>query len=1265
MPFLLPALSAAFCDAVVIYLSRHDGSIMDGLEDSQEEPRLIYQSKYLLLLAGVRLFLLVVPLPYHSYTGTAVKCPSSYQVLYGGSIFVIFIHMLALSMLDPNSLNSFLPMGQQRRKTYSSESGNNRRARQDIWLLLTCSLVSNLCHLILFLHVRSTAPATADIPRKQRHKVLFYYVKEQREDQNESNDHTERESLLNSVGTMRKQNKPQNFLSHAPGNNFPELVRRGSDSSINRMQRMTNEFMLEIQTRIQKAKSEWTKRLDDYRIRSANGGAGAGSNHDILHRPLTPFRVLLQLFAYEEVLANGRLDAIYDLDDGEALIFFVPQLISFLLHGAYDSSPQLEEWLLDTCRRNIYFAHRCYWFLRAWCLEKTHDAAVDNSSRRLSRSSSTDSLADGTPLFAPDDPIAVERYLASSLTSVHSNGNLSQASITCENNKLSPEERTVLEALMARVAEYAEAPARLLNYGSGQDLEHSSSPNSPRHGYSNGSLDSDLVDYTSRSDLMVEVEAGTIPVDPQSGLPSMKHWDCVAAGPRKFGFLPLGRDASDSRPSQQHGQVINNGLLPTNALQRRTPESCFDATPVFFDALLTIADNLFRCPREQRTEELHSQLRSLEVQTLPSNSIYIPVQEDVNHRVWRIAAEESIAISTKERVPCIICLEVVEYSRDEVPKARDFRRLLDRRAAAARSHQEAVTNIVGGGSLGGDLRLSMVGVGSGPLPSFRYSPSLTEKELVHHWRYGYRDPHRQDTALEKLAYSMRHGIRRIPLDQMKNQMKAQIEKLRNTQSNIHDILTLYVPESFSDDEDNGDRAATRTSSGLVHTMDSIQRKDIERGSNDGSPSHEIMNQPLESNQTQRPQHRPRPPPSPTRSPVARTKMGQWTSPHHSVDRPMGRICQDELDDSLMIPSTAKAGVGRKDPTADDSDDTRLHLHRAYGSSGHRRPFNGTPSPITSRKNPEVKNASSTKKRSRTPPRPPTKPPPVVFKENWRQKEERLRSSSLYGSHPGWRLLPLLVKANDDLRQEQLASQLIYRMALILARENVPVWLCPYEILATTDRGGIIEAIPDTISIASLKKNDPNFSCLKDFFISYFDTVDSLADAKANFCESLAAYSMVCYFLQIKDRHNGNILLDNHGHLIHIDFGFFFLSSPGKNTGFESAPFKLTRDFVDLLDGPDSHLFRTFRVLCYRTFIALRRHCMEVILLVEMLKKGNEDLACFRGRPDDAIHGLRQRFRLDLNDRACMEYVNALVDESLENWRTNWYDRYQRYCVGIL
>ena len=287
---------------------------------------------------------------------------------------------------------------------------------------------------------------------------------------------------------------------------------------------------------------------------------------------------------------------------------------------------------------------------------------------------------------------------------------------------------------------------------------------------------------------------------------------------------------------------------------------------------------------------------------------------------------------------------------------------------------------------------------------------------------------------------------------------------------------------------------------------------------------------------------------------------------------------------------------------------------------------------------------------------PPQKPPVVFRERWSETRSRLLHARNHA------LVPIIVKARDDLRQEQFASQLIKACALTLDNEKVPVRLPAYDVVATGPDSGLIEALPDTVSLDALRKHDLAYSGLLDLFRRRFTTQKALQKARKVFVESLAPACVVSYLLQLKDRHNGNILLHASGAVAHVDYGYLLASSPGGNMGFEAAPFKLTRDFLEVL-GHD--LLPLFRDLCHRTFVCLRRNSDKLLLLAEMAAAGCDHLPCFDGRAREALDGLKRRFRPELSERQCRAFMNSLIREASMHWRTRAYDGYQTCCNGIL
>lgn len=301
---------------------------------------------------------------------------------------------------------------------------------------------------------------------------------------------------------------------------------------------------------------------------------------------------------------------------------------------------------------------------------------------------------------------------------------------------------------------------------------------------------------------------------------------------------------------------------------------------------------------------------------------------------------------------------------------------------------------------------------------------------------------------------------------------------------------------------------------------------------------------------------------------------------------------------------------------------------------------------------------------------------VKLGEDWNAKKIRIRKSSVYGHLRNWELCSVIVKNGDDLPQEAFACQLITMISNIWKSKGIDAWTKRMKILITSANAGLVETITNAISIHSIKKSLTEISIsqgdnlkgriftLSDYFERLYGNRESFRfrQAQNNFASSLASYSIICYILQIKDRHNGNIMLDDEGHIIHIDFGFLLSNSPG-SLGFEGAPFKLTTEYVEVLGGIDSPAFQKFKNVCKACFSELRKNSDQIINMVELMQK-DSSLPCFKNGENTSVL-LKQRFQLQLTDEESDLYVeNALIGKSLGSVYTRLYDQFQMITQGI-
>jgi len=289
---------------------------------------------------------------------------------------------------------------------------------------------------------------------------------------------------------------------------------------------------------------------------------------------------------------------------------------------------------------------------------------------------------------------------------------------------------------------------------------------------------------------------------------------------------------------------------------------------------------------------------------------------------------------------------------------------------------------------------------------------------------------------------------------------------------------------------------------------------------------------------------------------------------------------------------------------------------------------------------------------------------ILSKLLWARKVDQIKSASPNGNDPRWRLVSAIVKSGDDLRQEKLAVQLIEQIYSIFMEFKLTLFIHPYKVLATSSEDGMIETVTNAMTLDSIKQMmNPN-STLLDYFRLLYGSEGSRAFkvARENFVQSMAAYSLVCYILQIKDRHNGNIMLDAEGHIIHIDFGFMLSKKQIRllNVNFEAAPFKLTQEFIDVMGGTNSSSFKTYKHLMQKGYRKLRKRHYKLTMLVDIVAS-TTDLPCLTDR---TTAELESRFNLYMSKRESNKFISSLIKEAMRSTTTRTYDFFNEKKFGI-
>lgn len=102
----------------------------------------------------------------------------------------------------------------------------------------------------------------------------------------------------------------------------------------------------------------------------------------------------------------------------------------------------------------------------------------------------------------------------------------------------------------------------------------------------------------------------------------------------------------------------------------------------------------------------------------------------------------------------------------------------------------------------------------------------------------------------------------------------------------------------------------------------------------------------------------------------------------------------------------------------------------------------------------------------------------------------------------------------------------------------------------------------------------------------------------------------------------------------------------------------------MMGGVNSDMFKHYSALVFLAFQKAAKHHEKFVSLVEMILPGL-NFPCFMGDGLKVLNDFRERFHSHLSEADMAKWVKSLIDESVDNWRTTYYDNFQKLTNNIL